>query len=218
MKLSLNTKIIKADHIDQIKNIIILFHGYGGDGNDISMLTLNWKRFLPNTIFLCPDGHERCALNQNGFQWFDLNKDEPEYILENSLKAEKVIHRYVNEVKDVYKINNSQLCLLGFSQGCMMSINVGLTSSEKYNCIIGFSGKIINKDNLSKRITSKTKTLLLHGDLDVIVDPSNLLEAKDFFIRNNIPIETNMIEDCEHQISTKGSSIALNYLKKNFSV
>ena len=218
MTFSLNTKIIKPEQNNKINNAIILFHGYGGDGKDISMLTLNWKRFLPITIFLCPDGHESCSINPSGFQWFDLSIDDSNYILEQSLKAEEIINQYINEVKDLYKLKNSQICLSGFSQGCMMSINLGLTSNKNYNCVIGFSGKIINKKNLSTRITSRTKMLLLHGDKDTVVPASNLLEAKDFLIRNKIEIETNMIEDCEHHISVKASSIALNFLKKNFSI
>ena len=80
MKFSLDTKIIKPEN-NNIKNAVILLHGYGGDGNDISAITLNWKRFLPETIFLCPNGHEVCPINQNGFQWFDLEKDDLDYIL-----------------------------------------------------------------------------------------------------------------------------------------
>ena len=72
MTLCLSTTIIKPEKDIPIKNAIILLHGYGGDGKDISMLTLNWKRFLPNTIFLCPDGHEECKINPAGFQWFDF--------------------------------------------------------------------------------------------------------------------------------------------------
>ena len=218
MKFTLNTKIIKSDNNNEINNAIILFHGYGGSGEDISMLTLNWKRFLPNTVFLCPDGHEACEINTNGFQWFDLSKDEPEYILEQSLIAEKIVNRYIDEVKEVYKLKKSQICLSGFSQGCMMSINAGLTSDENYNCIVGFSGKIINKANLSKRITSKTKTFLLHGDMDVVVPSSYLLEAKDFFMRNKIEVETKMIKNCDHHIPIEASSSALNYIKKNFKI
>ena len=60
MTFCLNTTIIKPEIDINVNNAVILFHGYGGDGNDISMLTLNWKRFLPNTVFLCPDGHEQC--------------------------------------------------------------------------------------------------------------------------------------------------------------
>ena len=218
MTFSLNTTIIKPDDENKIDSAIILLHGYGGDGKDISAITYNWKRFLPNTVFLCPDAHEKCSINPSGFQWFDLNKDDPKYIVEQSLKAEKVIHKFIKEVKELYKLNNSKICLSGFSQGCMMSINIGLTSDEKFNCVIGFSGKIINKENLSKRISSKTKMLLFHGELDTIVLPSHLLEAKDFLMRNKIEVETNLISDCDHHIPIKSSSIALNYLKKNFLI
>jgi phospholipase/carboxylesterase len=218
MAFSLNTTIIKPDQNNKINNAVILLHGYGGDGKDISMLTLNWKRFLPNTVFLCPNGHEKCSINQSGFQWFDLSKDDPKYIIEQSLKAEQIIKKYINEVKELYKLNNSQICLSGFSQGCMMSINIGLTSDENFNCVVGFSGKIIDKDNLVKRISSTTKMLLLHGDKDAVVPSSNLLDAKDFLLRNKIEVETNMISDCDHHIPIKASSIALSYLKKNFSI
>ena len=157
MTFSLNTTIIKPDEGNKINNAIMLFHGYGGDGKDISALTYNWKRFLPNTVFLCPDAHEKCSINPSGFQWFDLNKDDSKYIVEQSLKAEKVIHQFIKEVKELYKLNNSKICLSGFSQGCMMSINIGLTSDEKFNCVIGFSGKIINKEKFIKIISRNWK-------------------------------------------------------------
>jgi phospholipase/carboxylesterase len=99
-----------------------------------------------------------------------------------------------------------------------MSINIGLTSDENFNCVVGFSGKIIDKNNLAKRISSTTKMLLLHGDKDAVVPSSNLLDAKDFLLRNKIEVETNMISDCDHHIPIKASSIALSYLKKNFSI
>jgi len=217
MNFSLNTTIIGPENNKKINNAVILFHGYGGDGKDISMLTINWKRFLPDTIFLCPDGPEVCQINPSGFQWFDLSNDDPDYIIEQSYKSEKMINKFINEVKELYKLNNSKICLSGFSQGCMMSINIGLTSKENFNCVVGFSGKIINKENLSNRITSKTKMLLLHGELDTIVSPNNLLEAKDFLLRNKVEVETSMISQCDHHISVKASSIALEYLKKNFS-
>jgi len=217
MKFSLDTKIIKPEK-NNINSAVILLHGYGGDGNDISALTLNWKRFLPETIFLCPNGHEACPINPNGFQWFDLDKDDPSYILEESIKAEKKLNFFINEIKSEYKLNNSKICISGFSQGCMMSINLGLTAEENFNCIVGFSGKIIDKENISKRIKSKTKMFLIHGDQDVVVPPSRLLEAKDFLIRHKVNVETKMIENCGHHIPIEASSIALNYIKKNLYI
>ena len=115
-------------------------------------------------------------------------------------------------------LSNKEICLSGFSQGCMMSLNVGLTSEEKFSCIVGFSGKIINQEDLAKRKTSSTKMLLLHGDKDEVVSPTFLLEAKDFLIRNDIKIEAKMIKDCEHNIPIEASSFALNYIKNNFQI
>ena len=218
MTFCLTTTIVKPEINDDINSAVILLHGYGGDGKDISMLSFNWKRFLPNTIFLCPNGPEQCSINPSGFQWFDLTNDNLEYILEKSKIAEKKLQQFINEVKIEYNLKNSQICLSGFSQGCMMSINLGLINNEKFNCIVGFSGKIINQNDLAKRKISSTKMLLLHGDLDTVVSPTFLLEAKDFLIRHNVEVETEIMKNCEHQISVEAVSKALNYIKDNLKL
>ena len=216
MTFCLDSIIIKPEDGVEIKYAIILLHGYGGDGKDISMLTLNWKRHMPNTVFICPNGHETCPINPSGFQWFDLTKDDTDYILDQSIKAEERIKLLINEIKQEFNLKNNQICLSGFSQGCMMSLNVGLTSEEKFLCIVGFSGKIINQNNLKTRIKNSTDTLLIHGDADLVVPSTHLLEAKDFLIRNNVDVETLLIKDCDHHIPIEASSTALNYiLKKN---
>ena len=218
MTFCLESTIINPENKNEIKNAVILLHGYGGDGKDISMLTLNWKRFLTNTVFLCPNGHEKCKINPIGYQWFDLETNDKSYILNEVIRAESILTRYIEEVKKEYNLKNSNICLSGFSQGCMMSINLGLTSKEPFNCVVGFSGKIIDKDNLSSRIESKPKTLLIHGEQDEIVPPSNLLDAKDFFSRNEIKLETLMIKDCDHHIPVEASSSALKFIKDNFNL
>ena len=217
MTFCLDSIIIKPEEGKEIKNAIILLHGYGGDGKDISMLTMNWKRFLPNTIFLCPNGHEPCPINPSGFQWFDLTKDDPNYILEQSLRAEKKLNKFIDQIKDEFKIENKKICLSGFSQGCMMSLNIGLTANEEFNCIVGFSGKIINQSDLKYRKRVSTNTILIHGDSDQVVSPNFLLEAKDFLIRNDVSIETHLIKNCDHFIPTEASSIALNYILKKLN-
>ena len=216
MTFCLDSIIIKPEEGVEIKHAVILLHGYGGDGKDISMLTLNWKRHMPNTVFICPNGHETCPINPSGFQWFDLTKDDADYILDQSITAEEKIKLFINEIKQEFNLKNNQICLSGFSQGCMMSLNVGLTSEEKFSCIVGFSGKIINQNNLKTRIKNSTDTLLIHGDADQVVPSTYLLEAKDFLIRNNVSVETLLIENCDHHIPIEASSTALNYiLKKN---
>ncbi len=215
MTFCLNTTIIKPDQSNEIKNAVILLHGYGSDGKDLSLLALNWKRYLKNTIFLCPDGHEECQINPSGYQWFDLSNEDQDYINKETIKSEEKIKKFIKEIKNEYNLNNSDICLSGFSQGCMISLNVGLTLQESLSCIVGFSGKIIDKNDLSKRILSKTDILLIHGELDTVVTPSNLLEAKDFFIRNKINIDTKIIKNCDHSIPAEASSCALSFIKEH---
>ena len=216
MSFCLDSIIIKPEKEIEIKNAVILLHGYGGDGKDISMLSLNWKRHMPNTVFICPNGHEACSINPSGYQWFDLTKEDPEYILQQSIKAENKINQFIREIRKKFNLTNNQICLSGFSQGCMMSLNVGLTAEENFSCIVGFSGKIIDKDNLKDRIKNSTKTLLIHGDMDQLVPSTHLLEAKDFLIRNNVEVQTLLIKNCDHHIPIEASSTALNYILKKF--
>ena len=217
MTFCLNSIIIKPETGIEIKNAVILLHGYGGDGKDISMLSLNWKRHMPNTVFICPNGHEVCQINPSGFQWFDLTKDDSDYILEQSIKAENKIQKFINEIKQEFNLTNNKICLAGFSQGCMLSLNVGLITEEKFSCIVGFSGKIIDQKNLKGRVKNFSDVLLIHGDADQVVPSTYLLEAKDFLIRNGINVQTLLIKNCDHHIPIESSSIALNYILKKIN-
>ena len=110
---------------------IILCHGYGGDGKDISTLAINWQRFLPDAIFLCPNAPEVCSVNSQGYQWFDLASEKEEIILEKSLAAEEKLNKFLDQVLDTLQLESTDLALVGFSQGCMISIQVG--SKKKNN-------------------------------------------------------------------------------------
>ena len=217
MTFCLESTIIKPEKKVDIRNVIVMLHGYGGDGKDISMLSMNWKRHMPNTAFICPNGHEKCLINPSGYQWFDLTQDNHKYILDQSLIAEKKLHNFLNEVKNEFNLDNEKICLSGFSQGCMLAINLGLTTEKKFSCIVGFSGKIINLENLKSRKKNSTDILLIHGDQDDIVPPSHLLETKDFLLRERVSVESHLIKNCGHNIPIQASSIALEYILKKFN-
>ena len=201
----------------QPKQVIILCHGYGGDGKDISMLALNWKRFLPDAAFLCPNAPEVCKINPYGYQWFDLESDEEDIILEKSIIAENKLNLFIDQVLKNYNLKPNNLALVGFSQGCMIAIQVGLKKKEKINCIVGYSGKIINKKDLSNNINSKPKIFLMHGDNDTIVSPVNILEAKDYLNNHGLKIKTKILKNCEHNIPVEGTSLGLEFIKKNIN-
>jgi len=197
------------------KQIIILCHGYGGDGQDISVLANSWRRFLPDAVFLCPNAPEICTINPRGFQWFDMTIESEETILEKSLIAEKKLNTFLDQALDNFQIDIKNLALVGFSQGSMMIIQTALKKKGQINCLVSYSGKIINKQHLSNNIVSRPKIFLMHGDKDTIVSPSYLLESKEFLVQQSLKIKTKLFKNCEHKISVEGSSLGLEFLRKN---
>ena len=179
MNYSLDTTIINEN--SKNKNAIILCHGYGGDGKDISILANYWKNFLKDTIFLCPNAPEICKVNPNGFQWFDLMDQTSEQILSKSLIAESKLNNYIDDVIKNNKISIDQIALVGFSQGSMISLQTALKRKEKINCILSYSGKIINYEHLGKNIVSRPEIYLMHGDIDQVVPVDEFLASKEFF-------------------------------------
>ena len=197
------------------RQAIVLCHGYGGDGRDISILANNWQRFLPNCIFLCPNAPEICAVNPHGYQWFDLTSEKEEVILEKSLIVEEKLNIFLDQVLDNFQLDPSNLALVGFSQGCMISIQIALKKKKQIKCLVGYSGKVVNQKHLSDNINSKPKIFLMHGANDTIVSPTYLLEAKEYLVNHGLKIKTKIFKDCEHRIPVEGGSLGLGFLKKN---
>ena len=157
----------------------------------------------------------KCAVNPNGYQWFDLIDESLEQILSKSLVAEIKLNQLIDEVKENLNLDINKLALVGFSQGCMISLQTGLKRTDQISSIIGYSGKIISKDHLKKNIKSKPNIMLMHGDRDEVVNISSFLEAKEFFNDIKYPISSKIFKNCEHRIPTEGSSLGLQFLKKN---
>ena len=119
-------------------------------------------------------------------------------------------------MKEKNNLNSDQISLSGFSQGCMMILQTGIKRKDKINSIIGYSGKVVDTEHLSKNINSRPNILLMHGDKDQVVTIDAFLEAKDFFRKNNYLIKSQIFRNCEHRIPTEGSSLGLQFIKKHF--
>ena len=215
MKFSLSAIVLEPLSKIKPKNAVILCHGYGGDGKDISILAGYWRTYLPDTIFICPDAPEKCEASPSGFQWFALTDQDPEQILSKSLVAENKLNKLIDEVKESYNLLANKIIIGGFSQGSMISLQTGIKRKDKINSILGYSGKIIDLEHLSKNIVSRPNIFLMHGDIDQVVPVDGLLEAKNFFNKNNYEIETKIFKNCEHRIPMEGSSLGLQFIKKH---
>ena len=197
------------------RQAVVLCHGYGGDGQDISNLAINWQRFLPETIFLCPNASEICTVNPQGYQWYDLSSDKEEVILEKSLVAEEKLNTFLDQVLDNFQLEVNNLALVGFSQGAMLALHVGLRRKKKCAGIVGYSGMLLDPDNLQNEVESKPPIVLVHGDIDPVITPLSLPKAETKLKNLEIPVETHMREGLGHGIDAEGVEIGKTFLHKN---
>ena len=178
MKYILEPIILKPLSNSSPKNAIILCHGFGGDGKDISLLANYWRNYLPDTIFICPNAPEKCSVSPQGYQWFDLMDQSEDQILTKSLVAEIKLNKLIDQVKQNNDLETKKIALVGFSQGSMISLQTGIKRKDSINSIVGYSGKIINIEHLENNINSRPKVILMHGDLIII-------NIRKYFIKNS---------------------------------
>jgi len=216
MSYSLDTVILETKSKKKPKNAIILCHGYDGNGKNIALLANYWRNFLPDTIFLCPNAPNKSEKKKESYQWFDPNEKNKEMNLSNAIKSEVKLNKFIDEVIEKNSLSDDKLIIGGFSQGCMITLQAGITRKNKIKSIIGYSGKIIDKDYLDKNTNSKPDIYLFHGDQDQIVLPEFLSESKKFLEKRNFNIRTKMFQNCEHKIPREGANLGLDFIKNFF--
>ena len=135
-----------------------------------------------------------CKVNPSGFQWFDLMDQSDDEILSKSLIAEQKLNLLIDEVLDANSLDDDNLGLVGFSQGCMISLQTAL-KRKKIKCVIGYSGKLLNPSHMEKNIYSRPEIYLMHGEIDGVVPINALLEAKEFLRKMNIKSQQKYLKN-----------------------
>ena len=197
------------------KYLIVFCHGYGADGKDLINIGNYWQRFLPDSYFTSPNAPNICSVNPGGFEWFDLmsqDKNKISFELENSINK---LTEFINAKLKALSLDHSKLFLIGFSQGTMMSLHYSLTNNNIIAGVVGYSGKIYDPTLLEKNIKSKPPIFLMHGDDDNIVPLEEMLEAKNFLIKNKVNLKTKIFKGCGHTIPTQGLSLGLEFININ---
>jgi phospholipase/carboxylesterase len=149
--------------------LVILLHGLGADGNDLIDLAPFLAQTLPDAAFVSPNAPQPCDMAPYGYQWFSLQDRHPERVAAGVRAAAPVLDAFIDAELAEHGLTDDRLVLLGFSQGCMMALHVGLRRASPCASILGYSGRLVAADALAGEIRARPPVLLCHGTADPVV-------------------------------------------------
>ncbi len=199
------------DETKPIDRAIILLHGWGADAADLIELAPAIAAACPQALVIAPDAPQVCSVGQ-GRQWFPLDGDDRNAIDNGPMIARPNLTKLIELVQQDYKIKSDKIWLMGFSQGAMMALYVGLRLPSEIGGIIGFSGAMLAPERLATEITTKPPCLLIHGKKDEIV-PFQALELAEAVLKNNgVATQAVAEDDIGHEISPEGFRRAIEFI------
>lgn len=197
--------------------LVIFCHGYGADGNDLIALGRHWQRLLPTTAFVSPHAPERCAGSPMGYQWFGITRLQPDEMLRGVERAAPILNAFIDGELARLGIDASRLALVGFSQGTMMALHVGLRRAVAPAAIVGFSGALPGPEKLPTEIVSRPPVLLVHGDADEMIPVQALHAAANGLGAAGVAVRWHVSRGVGHGIAPDGLELAGKFLADGFS-
>ncbi len=200
-------------------SVVVLLHGYGADGNDLIGLAEPMAPHLPDTRFLAPNAPDRCPGNPMGFQWFPIPwlDGTPEAAARAAAtRSFNLLDAWLDELA-AQGIGPERTVLVGFSQGTMMALHVGLRRKAPLAGIVGFSGRLLDPERLGAEITSRPPVLLVHGDQDPVVPFSSLGEADRALRAAGVETATHVSRGTAHGIAPDGLGLALGFIRERLA-
>jgi phospholipase/carboxylesterase len=186
------------------RRLVILLHGLGADGNDLIGLAPYWARLLPTAEFLSPNAPFPCDMAPYGYQWFSSQDRSPEAVMGGVRAAAPILDAFIDEALAARELTDSDLALVGFSQGTMMALFVGLRRARPVAGIVGFSGRLLAPELLASELRSRPRILLVHGTEDPLVPYSSLAAAESALKATGVSVETVTCPGIGHSIDEEG--------------
>ena len=199
------------------RRLVILLHGLGADGNDLIGLQQYWGPVLPDAEFVAPNAPFPCDMAPYGYQWFSVQDRSPPAVLAGVRAAAPALNSFIDEELAKRGLDESQAVLVGFSQGTMMSLFVGLRRERPMAGILGYSGRLIGADLLPSELRSRPRVLLVHGTDDPLVPFQSMAEAEASLREAGVPVETLTCPGVEHAIDPEGLQRGGRFLREVLS-
>jgi phospholipase/carboxylesterase len=202
--------------------LVVFLHGYGADGNDLIDIGRAWAGLLPDAAFVSPHAPRPCGQAPMGREWFPLTFRNPDERWTGVNAAAPVLDAFLDAELAGRQLPPSALALVGFSQGTMMALHVGLRRPVPPAAIVGYSGMLVvpedvETDKFVSEIRSKPPVLLIHGDQDELIPVQALFHAAQGLASLDIPAEWHISSGIGHGIDQEGLRQGGEFLARHFA-
>jgi phospholipase/carboxylesterase len=214
------TKIVNGSSLQPLsggrpKQIVLLLHGYGSNGADLISLAPHWQQALPDALFLAPNAPQRSGVGA-GYQWWPLTALTQLALAAGANSAAPAVDAFIDRKLTQYGLEDANLALVGFSQGTMMALHVGLRRKAKVAGILGYSGMLTGAADLGHQKIMKPPVLLVHGSADPVVPVSALHAAEHALRRVGIEVSTHISPGLGHSVDPVGLRMGADFIARVF--
>ena len=202
---------------------MVLLHGYGADGNDLIGLAPVLAPLMPDVVFHAPNAPYPCEGNPFGYQWFGISRLDPSVAAAGVRSAAPFVDQFLDDTMAQYGLDESQTVLVGFSQGTMMALHMGLRRVAPPAAIVGYSGIFVlpdkvKPDAVAGEIKGKPPVLLVHGSEDDLIPAQALFQSAQALAALEVPVEWHLSEGVGHGIDQEGLRHGGAFLAKRFGL
>lgn len=213
------------------RQAVVLLHGYGADGNDLIGLAPMFAQALPDAAFYSPHAPQPCEMAPYGRQWFSLSAYDPDLMRRNpgtmvpafaameggAIAAAPDLTAYLEQIQAHEGLGMDSIALIGFSQGTMMALHVGLRLTPAPKAVVGYSGALLGS-TLPADTSACPPVLLIHGEDDPVVPFAAMQAAATQLRAAGVETQTLARPGLEHGIDDAGIIAAVQFLRDAFGL
>lgn len=197
--------------------LVVFCHGYGADGNDLISLGGQWQRLMPTASWVSPHAPERCTMSPAGYQWFPITRLQPDEMLKGCERAAPILNAFLDEELARLNLDGSKLALVGFSQGTMMALHVGLRRAVAPAAILGYSGTLAGPERIAAEAKAKPPVMLIHGDADEMIPVQALHMSAQALAGASVSVQWHISRGVGHGIDPAGLDLGGRFLSDAFA-